>query len=86
MSYLTYMRDTDNRIVNAGDPVDVFVAFYAEAQHPPKEQRSGQWAFNLLCYVRADLADRVNGSLNLDPFHNDEKLPAFWKFVEDNWL
>lgn len=80
------MGDSIDHIVNAGDSVDVFLALYAEALHPPKEQRSGQWALNLLCYVRADLADRVNGSLDLDPFYNDQKLPAFWKFVEDNWL
>lgn len=47
--------------------------------------RDGQKAFNLLASHRADLASRVRGRVDLDPFYVDEVLPAFWEWVEANW-
>lgn len=42
--------------------------------HPA--QTEGQAAFNQLARERGDLADELRGG-NLDPFHDDERLPAF---------
>lgn len=47
-------------------------------------QRQGQWAFNMLDMWRPDLSTQIRGKL-IDPFHNDDRLPAFWAFVEENW-
>lgn len=47
-------------------------------------QRRGQALFNYLETVRSDLARRVNGC-SVDPFYNDDNIPAFYDFVERNW-
>lgn len=72
------------------DLADYMVTSYeilrAAALNPPKNIRLGQHAFNLLYDLRPDIAEQVRGSLNTDPFYQDAKLDAFWRFVEDNWL
>lgn len=69
-------------------PIDrpVTLADYlAEVTGPkPRAHRAGQWYFNLLDVARPDLADRVRGTA-LDPFHRDDRLPAFLAWLADNW-
>lgn len=50
----------------------------------PREQRVGQWYFNLLAEARPDLAERVRGT-DLDPFHRDDRLPAFLRYAVRHW-
>jgi hypothetical protein len=45
-------------------------------------QRSGQAHFNWLFLEYPDLADRIRGDFVLDPFHVDDKLPAFLAVVK----
>lgn len=59
--------------------------FLSQIKRVPREQRQGQYAFNLLVMVRPDLSEKVRGSMNNDPFYNDRKLPNFIQFVSDNW-
>lgn len=47
--------------------------------------RPGQHAYNVLDIMHPDLAARVNGSSHLDPFYNDDNLPAFFAYVVENW-
>lgn len=51
----------------------------------PAEQRLGQYAFNLLYKYEPGLATIITGNLSLDPFYVDDRLPAFWAFVEEHW-
>jgi hypothetical protein len=50
----------------------------------PPGWRAGQWYFNALADVRPDLAERVRGTA-LDPFHRDDLLPAFLRYVARHW-
>ncbi len=47
--------------------------------------RMGQHMFNVLYQENEHLADIVRGDLKLDPFHKDENIPAFERFVETLW-
>jgi hypothetical protein len=59
------------------------VASYMD--HPATQNwRAGQCAFNLLVRVRGDIAELVRGS-DMDPFHRDANLPAFYDFVARHW-
>lgn len=49
------------------------------------EWRIGQVAFNSLCEVRPEIADRIRGNGALDPFYIDANIPAFAEFVRENW-
>ncbi|WP_372672614.1 hypothetical protein [Amycolatopsis kentuckyensis] len=49
------------------------VALY---HHERPAQAEGQAAFNQLVRERPDIADEIRGG-ELDPFHDDERLPAF---------
>lgn len=57
-----------------------------QAQWP--SQRLGQAAFNVLCEVRPDLAEKVRGS-GIDPFYvrepSDKRWFGFLKFLAENW-
>lgn len=50
----------------------------------PPDWRAGQYAFNTLRDLRPDLAERVRGTA-LDPFHRDDVLPAFLRYVARHW-
>lgn len=50
----------------------------------PREQRRGQWAFNVLSAQRPDLAEFVRAS-GLDPFYEDSRMNDFLDFVGENW-
>lgn len=51
-------------------------------QHPA--ERIGQAAFNALHAIRPDLSERIRGG-EADPFHNDQRLTIFYKFLQENW-
>lgn len=57
---------------------------YVEAHRHDLDWRPGQAAFNLLVQARPEIAGRVRGTAE-DPFYVDDRLPAFWRFVEDDW-
>lgn len=46
-----------------------------------RDFRAGQAAFNMLYVLRPDLADQIRGT-DLDPFYQDERLPAFYAWLE----
>ena len=48
----------------------------------PKEQRLGQWAFNILYEMYPNIADKIRGT-DCDPFYNDSKIPNFLKRLLD---
>jgi hypothetical protein len=45
------------------------------------DQRDGQIAFNALHDIAPDVAEKIRGT-DADPFHDDERLDAFWTAVE----
>lgn len=49
--------------------------------------REGQVAWNELYSARPDLCRKIMDSWNkdIDPFNDDSRIPAFFKFVEENW-
>ena len=67
---------------------DEFVQKYAETvgEMQGRDQRAGQWAFNLLHDVRPDIANNyVRSFYGIDPFYRDECLPRFWEEVAARW-
>lgn len=52
-------------------------------KHP--DHRQGQRAFNTLCKVQPELAERIRGT-DLDPFHQDERVPKFVLYVTDKLM
>lgn len=60
-----------------------FNDYVAAIASPPREQRHGQWASNVLWFERADIAENLPPML--DPFYSDAVLPEFYKWVEENW-
>lgn len=63
---------------------DKFAAFAAEYALDYPEQRAGQAFFNALWEKRPDLYKQMTQT-ELDPFNLDERLPAAWAYVMDNW-
>jgi hypothetical protein len=54
----------------------------------PGGVRFGQHAYNMLSDVNPELATNIVEPGNqplVDPYHNDDNLPAFWAFVAKNW-
>jgi hypothetical protein len=47
-------------------------------------ERLGQAYFNVLTYVRPDLADKIRGG-HLDPFYRDKLINEFLNAVSVNW-
>ena len=54
----------------------------AETDYP--DWRKGQVAFNVLCSIRPDLAERVRGT-HRDPFNLSSRLPDFDAWLQANW-
>jgi len=50
--------------------------------HPT--QRLGQYAMNVLGLFNGPLWDTIAGT-TADPYHDDNRLEAFWDFVCANW-
>jgi len=46
--------------------------------------RYGQWYFNCLYSINPQLAGRIAGT-QVDPYHDDSRIPEFNKFVEEHW-
>ncbi len=50
------------------------------------DMRLGQKLFNTLySFFRRDIADKIRGSA-LDPFYNDDMIPAFLEKVDELWM
>jgi hypothetical protein len=48
--------------------------------------RLGQKVFNTLgWHGRGDLADRISGMINTDPFYEDENIPNFLEMADKMW-
>ena len=50
------------------------------------DYRKGQALFNAMHDIRPDLANKVRGSMNADPFHQDDKIQAFWYAIYDQYV
>jgi hypothetical protein len=46
--------------------------------------RLGQYFYNRLFFARSDLAEKIV-STEVDPFHNDDNLIAFFNYLQENW-
>lgn len=46
--------------------------------------RLGQVLYIVLNYYRRDIANKLSGSI-VDPFHNDNNVPAFLEKVDELW-
>lgn len=52
----------------------------------PRDQRIGQWAFNLCVQENPRIADRMFENPDLDPFYEDKNLQAFLSYAgEQKW-
>lgn len=51
-----------------------------------QDERLGQYLFNYLYLAfREDVANKIRGSI-VDPFHNDNLIPAFLEKVDELWI
>jgi hypothetical protein len=64
---------------------DEYVRAVGETQQRFPHWRRGQTHFNLLDRVRPGLARQVQAT-DVDPFHQDQRIPSFLAFVYRNWL
>jgi hypothetical protein len=62
-----------------------FIVRASAHQIQVRDQRLGQAYFNTLVWHRPDLAEQIRGSRMYDPFHDDNKFPAFLDFITTNW-
>jgi len=62
-----------------------FIVRASSYQINSKHERIGQAYFNTLAWHRPDLSEQIRGSFMYDPFHDDNKVPAFLDFVATNW-
>ena len=46
--------------------------------------RDGQRMFNLLRHVNPACAEQLRGT-QADPFYEDSRIPAAWRFVSEHW-
>ena len=53
---------------------------YKSFIHVGNQQRLGQFFFNYLLNTYPEIAEMVRG-IEIDPFHNNDKFPAFLNFV-----
>jgi hypothetical protein len=63
---------------------DKYTEIVAWTDSSRPDWRLGQTYFNVLHQVRPHLAEQVRAT-DLDPFHTDDRIPAFLAFVESNW-
>jgi hypothetical protein len=61
-----------------------FYAAVTKRQQERKSERLGQAAYNLLCEVRQDLAEKVAGTDD-DPYYVNSNWRNFNKFLAANW-
>jgi len=50
-----------------------------------KNERLGQAYYNTLYFHRPDLATKILGDPQYDPFHDDKNINRFLGFVANNW-
>jgi hypothetical protein len=60
------------------DVVDTY-----DMNHPTL--RWGQVYFNVLSNYCPNLALKINGDPELDPFYDDKNIPSFMTYVQDRW-
>lgn len=78
--------------VMANKPNEMTYAEYLELaqkalswySHGPEAWRPGQTYFNVLAQNRPDLSEQIPGTA-LDPFHHDNRIDVFLKWVYENW-
>ncbi len=61
---------------------DTMYRVKAEVARKPDAWREGQAAFNALYGLAPGLADSIRGE-DIDPYHRDERLPAFYAWIEE---
>jgi hypothetical protein len=61
-----------------------FDEFWQSIGAPPRNQRLGQHAFNLLYRVRPDLTEAIRGTI-YDPFHSNLRLADFYTYLKEHW-
>jgi len=61
-----------------------FHEFVLAANNQTSKQRQGQAYFNLLVEAQPSLAAQIRGT-DLDPFHDEARIPAFLQHVRDKW-
>lgn len=64
-----------------------FPKFFVDVMlNPTHGYRRGQYCINFLYMHRPDLASRlVLDHIELNPFHDDNKIPHFLIWVGENW-
>lgn len=62
-----------------------FIDYLMSLESRPLFYRVGQHMFNMLCDHNELLAEEIRGDSKLDPFYNDNKVPAFLIYVIQNW-
>lgn len=55
------------------------------AQNRDFDQRLGQWMMNVLFQTKKTLYMIILGENGIDPFYNDDNIPAFLSFITYNW-
>jgi hypothetical protein len=63
---------------------------WLRAKHKPHTRdeldlRLGQILFNTLDYYRPDVTDKICGTA-IDPFYDDDNVPAFLEKVDELWM
>ena len=51
----------------------------------PEHLRPGQYAWGMLHTHNLDLGIQIMQMRDVDPFYDDECLPAFWDWLKENW-
>ena len=60
-------------------------AIFCRTHADHQDWRVGQAAFNSLLEHRPDLAEKIRGDPDLDPFYYSSKLPEFYSYLKANW-
>ena len=63
-------------------PFSEFQALAATYYGDNPAQRWGQALFNTLFAVHPEVAEKVRSDFRVDPFYDDDRVPAFLEFVE----
>lgn len=82
-SLFSVMQEFDDEETKRRETVSYVTSLIAQAQNRPIDWREGQAAYNVLSKERPDLASQINGT-DLDPFYDNERLPAFYDWVASN--
>lgn len=69
---------------NPNAPFTEYIAHIGTIAWRTPDLRNGQRAFNVLHAMRPDLSEQIRAT-DLDPFHDDDRLEAFYAWVERNW-